>query len=264
MNLRLRKKVKLYYKLHSVHLRDNFIFLISMSSIFLPVRFFYWTYVSHTWHTNLGLMTGIVIVLFFLVRKKKLGWFGDLYHRQMIRVAANRKIGIALLLSTIINTTLFWGILYYYDYGESHKDDILLYNALLNPYGLKPTRSDISFNGTAFNIGQDVKLFYSPYYLQEYVRDIQPDLKVHLFYIHITDFQFMAGWLDYSLNTTLTNSWGTHFAAVAFIGEIEGMGLWYFYRRVYMIKIGYSWEELKMFDKQIKKYVKISKKIKHY
>lgn len=265
MNLRLKKKAKLYWKLHSVHLRDNFIFLISMSAIFLPVRFFYWTYVSHTWHTNLGLMTGIVIVLFFLVRKNKLGWFGDLYHKQMIRVAANKKIGLALFLAFVLNTSIFWAVLYYYDYGEAHKDDILFFNALLNPYGPLPSRSAfLLFNGTGFQIAPEIKLFDSPYYLQEYSRDIQPDFHDHLFLNYVKDPQFIISWLDYSINTTVTNSWGTHFAAVAFIGEIEGVGLWYFYRKVYMIKVGYSWMELNMFDKEIKKYVRISKRIKHY
>jgi len=51
--------------------------------VLLPVRVLFVRYVADDWFGSFGLITGISVLIIYLAKKNKLGWFGRAFHRQM-------------------------------------------------------------------------------------------------------------------------------------------------------------------------------------
>ena len=66
------------------------VFLV-MTGIFLPVRFVFVTFVSDHWLGSFGLVSALAIIMVILSRKGKLGKFGEMFQRQMMKIHTGKR-----------------------------------------------------------------------------------------------------------------------------------------------------------------------------
>lgn len=99
-------------------LREKIIVLGILTAILLPVRVLFYTFVLQYWVGSLGLMSTIAIIMFVLVRKNKLGWFGPMFENQMANITRG-KMGKAALVVTILSIIFFSGSLLLIDRGNT-------------------------------------------------------------------------------------------------------------------------------------------------
>lgn len=212
-------------------------------------------------------MSSIAVGIFFLVKYNKLGRFGALFHRVMIRVASRKIIGAELIFGMCFNIFASWFGLYLYDYAESHMDEINLFNAIANPYGVHSAIDVDLLNNTQisnqYTTMQFSKMLQSPFWIREEAKAMQPSIQLHFMKTHMENVIFMLAYIVQIANDDALHGWGTHFTAVYFIEELEGVALWLFYRKVYLLQYGTPWKQLDMYDKQIKYFIKKNRKIKH-
>ena len=70
---------------------DFFIVAGVMTAILLPVRLIFVTYVSNDTWGSLGVISIISVIMVVLVKKKRLGSFGRLFEKEMIRLTRGKK-----------------------------------------------------------------------------------------------------------------------------------------------------------------------------
>ena len=66
------------------------VFLV-MTGIFLPVRFVFVTFVSDHWFGSFGLVSALAIIMVILSKKGKLGKFGEMFQRQMMKIHTGKR-----------------------------------------------------------------------------------------------------------------------------------------------------------------------------
>lgn len=66
------------------------VFLI-MTGIFLPVRFVFVTLISDHWLGSFGIVSAFAIMMVILSKKGKLGRFGAMFQRQMIKIHTGKR-----------------------------------------------------------------------------------------------------------------------------------------------------------------------------
>jgi len=62
-----------------------------MTGLLLPVRLVFYTYVSTHWFGSFGLVSSISVLMVVLVKKKKLGRFGQMFENQMRKVQRGKR-----------------------------------------------------------------------------------------------------------------------------------------------------------------------------
>ena len=228
-----------------------------MLACFLPVRLFFYTYVSQWWLGNLGVMSIIAVVMFILVEKNKLGWFGDWFKNRVRRLVFSRIIWVVIF-SGLFSICLYGFFLYSIDLVTSGNNDeaiqfmtaMLVINQTdgsifddihdLKDLGLYPSNSTIeTFRAGLFDGTNSTK--------------DRMALLVHDDNIWHT-VSLLLGVTVHEYNEK-TGAWGSHFLTVFIIEEIEALGLLLFYRKFYFKKVGVSWHSLG-YPKKIKKFVR--------
>ena len=66
------------------------VFLV-MTGIFLPVRFLFVSFVSDHWFGSFGIVSALAIIMVVLSRKGKLGKFGEMFQRQMMKIHTGKR-----------------------------------------------------------------------------------------------------------------------------------------------------------------------------
>ena len=66
------------------------VFLV-MTGIFLPVRFLFVTFVSDHWFGSFGIISAFAIIMVILSKKGKLGKFGEMFQRQMMKIHTGKR-----------------------------------------------------------------------------------------------------------------------------------------------------------------------------
>ncbi len=59
--------------------------------VLLPVRIIFVRYVADDWIGSFGLITVISVLIIYLAKKDKLGWFGRAFHRQMWKIHTGKR-----------------------------------------------------------------------------------------------------------------------------------------------------------------------------
>lgn len=248
--MRIKKEIRFWWKLNKDNIKEKIFFTGIVTGIFLPIRLLFWNFVSHSWGTNLGIMSLVAIVFFILFRKNKLGAIGKIFQKQIIRLTSNHRVKWVMLFAIY---EIFWqcGILYLYDYGELHQTDFNMIYSMLFPYG------DVTKDHIANSV------FHATPSLDQtqFSRLIQPEFRGIWLMDHISHLSgtlLILGNVVYTINVNYTGYWGTHFITVSLIGEIEGLGLFFFYRSYYRkdLPIGQGWHKLEIFPKNIKQFAK--------
>ena len=93
-------------------LKEKAIVLGATIGLLLPVRLFLSTHISEDWIGSLGIMSIIAIVFVLLIKRKKLGWFGNMFERQMKKTVGGRTgkylIGFAIFFLVYFGATLMF------------------------------------------------------------------------------------------------------------------------------------------------------------
>lgn len=189
------------------NLKEILIVFSVMTSIFLPIRLFFVSYVSDNWFGSFGLISAISILILVLTKKQKLGAFGKIFQRQINRLHSSRLVKFVYFQSIIV--LLAFGILifsielgnsYYYD----EKQNLLLQTTQISNHGLE--------------IDPEIELT-----LERIVLGVL--LSVFTF---IFEFHLFAGAL--AIINDVFDGWILHFYTVAFIEQLEIFGILFFFR----------------------------------
>jgi len=99
--------------MESVNKRQDFVEKIIVSlgfvAIFLPMRYFFYVYISEYWLGSVGLISVVIGVITYLSYKDKFGRFGQLWKKQIHRLARGKLGTIGLIFG--ICFSLFFGTL---------------------------------------------------------------------------------------------------------------------------------------------------------
>ena len=121
------------------NLKEMVIVYGTMTGLFLPIRFFFVTYVSDNWLGSFGLISAVSILIFVLTMKNKLGVFGQMFKRQ-INTFHNGKLGKLILFYICFLLIFFGSLVFSIEMGNSYyseiKEELLLENTHISDYGL--------------------------------------------------------------------------------------------------------------------------------
>jgi len=87
-------------------LKEKIIVFGILTASLLPVRIFFYTYVSQHWLGSAGVLSIVALTLFVLAKKKKLGKFGSIFENQMASVTRG-KLGKVAFVITILSIAFF-------------------------------------------------------------------------------------------------------------------------------------------------------------
>jgi len=77
---------------------EKMVVSLGFVAIFLPLRYFFYVYVSEYWLGSVGLVSAVVGIITYLSYKDKFGWFGRLWKKQIHRIARGKLGSIVLIL----------------------------------------------------------------------------------------------------------------------------------------------------------------------
>ena len=72
-------------------MKESIIVFGVLTGILLPVRLVFVNYFSDDWLGSFGLISVISIVIVILAKKQKLGKFGEIFERQMLKIHQGKK-----------------------------------------------------------------------------------------------------------------------------------------------------------------------------
>ena len=198
-------------KMDKKDLKEKIIVLGVTVGLFFPLRIFFSIYVSEHWLGSLGIMSALAILLVVLIKKKKLGWFGIIFEKQMRKTVGGRTdkylIGFAIFFLIYFGATLF-----FIDRGNNvYVDDKkIFYLAIMEEGGYNI--NDLSSYGL---IGP--KLIFQ--------KDLQ-NFEV----LGNIDYMFS---IAYAVMNDMSNGWLEHVVMVMFVEQIELIGILFFYRNIF-------------------------------
>ena len=230
------KPTRLYFKTRGYIIKQNIVVALVMVSVFLPVRLFFYNYVTTNWLGNLGIISAIAIVMFVLIEKDKLGWFG-LYFKNRIRRIVFHRIIWVIVISDILIIAMYGFLLWEIDKIESNyfgSDlefvlSMLIYDDLHDSFvqdiykqGLMPSDEALYDYGSGLNHQNTTQNR-----LDEII-----SVNNGAYFVDMI-FSIMI----YSLNQD-SDAWGSHFLTVIVVEKLEALWLLAFYRKAYFKKVG--------------------------
>ena len=93
---------------------ESLVFLGFTLGIFLPVRLITFYYLTDWWFGSFGMITITLVIILYLVKKGKLGWVGRIWQKKLNKIAKG-KLGLALMIQSIIFILMFGSIVYLTD-----------------------------------------------------------------------------------------------------------------------------------------------------
>jgi len=187
-------------------------------AIFLPVRLVFYTYVSQWWLGSLGLISALAFIVTYLSHKDKLGKFGRMWKKQIVKLARG-KLGV-ISMSLAITMIVFYSITVYgFNAGQDHEaypgivaflqeeDMMIINNEQIERTGLEQIYDNFNLKNVAETLTDFSKL--------------SPQEMFSLFTLMLAVVDRMAG------------GWFQHFYIVFFVEEIERLGLTIYFRYIY-------------------------------
>lgn len=190
-------------------LKEKLIILGVTTGVFLPLRVFFSSYVYDHWLGSLGLVSAIGILFVVLIKRNKLGKFGQIFERQMKKTMGG-KTGKYVIGFSILFLVYFGGSLYFIDRGETtyFHDKEIFYSVITN--------------------SEDFKVEDIPV---EKLLGPKPFLEADsLMWVSNLDYGLS---IAYAVMNDASDEWLSHLIVVIFVEQLEVLGLLYFYRRTY-------------------------------
>lgn len=189
------------------------VFLV-MTGIFLPVRFVFVTFVSDHWFGSFGLVSALAIMMVILSRKGKMGKFGEMFQRQMIKIHTGKRrkliythLALSVFIMGLSVVSINLGNTVYVD----QKNEIIQI-AELHGESLKEP-ADMR------RLAQELEEIPSEQLLASLAA-----IPVLLIY----QFPYFAGLM--AIENDLTSRFFLHFSTVGFVEVLEMIGVLIFYR----------------------------------
>ena len=176
-----------------------------MTGVLLPARLLFVEYVSDNWYGSLGIISAISVLIIILTKKKKLGFFGPMIERQILKFQTGKK-GLIVFGESIFLLLILGSMIFAIDYGYSyhvdfHKQSVT--DTALTPESiLEPTKNWNTFDWM-------ISVLKTPL-------------------VFITAFPEMSATI--ALIDQKLDGWLMHFYTVGFVEYLELLGILVFYR----------------------------------
>lgn len=192
-------------------LKEKMVVIGVTMGLFLPVRLFFSTHISEHWIGSVGIMSGIAIILVVLIKRKKLGWFGVIFEKQM-RKTVGGKTGKYLLGFAIFFLIYFGATLMFIDRGNTiyAEDSETFYHAIVQKGGY-----DVNDLASYDLIGPQLATY-----------------KGSQSFNMISSLDYMFS-IAYSVMNEMSNGWLEHLLVIMSVEQIELIGLLIFYRNLF-------------------------------
>jgi len=289
--VRLKKKINRFYTIRARKIQDLIIFFLLTFGVLLPVRWFFYNYVTHGITYNIGIITLIAIITFLLIRSGKLGFAGRAFNRQMMRFVSSRTLKRVMFFSVALS--FYTGVsLLLMERGEFvHQDNLQLFDAIsirsdyIKQYVINNTEPISNGKYMPLSTFCDMRPKecildptsltyekYKPVMLNTVLPNHNAINKVNNMTLMeaynynsrlSSDYDFLFSTAMYLANVQ-SNGQSSYFLTVLLVGEIEAIGLFFLYRKLYLKKsIGDPW--LNMYDVNLKRIMyKTKNKDKFY
>lgn len=167
--------------------------------ILLPIRVFFVRFISSNWFGSFGVITAISLLVIYLAKKNKLGWFGRAFHRQMFKIHRGKRryfVYAQLVLGTIFFAVTIHAINVGNEYYDQEKTD------LLNQLEIKSVKDFMDKTSE---------------------EEIKPEVVLQAFYVlfYILIFRFDIFSIMISSMNDVFDGWVMHFSTVFLVEEIE-------------------------------------------
>ncbi len=198
------------------------------TGIFLPARVFFFTYISQYWLGSFGLISGIAGGIFILAYKNKLGVFGRIWMRQIVKISRG-KIGIFLIGQAIFGLSVYAGYIYFIEEGRTtYAEDIMFFEQFLNQNNLTAYTLLADTNLDDFETGANA------------IVDTAKDPKFQEVIFDPEQLHFLLSMSFYIANS-LSEGWILHFNLVFVVEQTEQLLILlyfkFFYKRGQTIKV---------------------------
>ncbi|MBS1268749.1 MAG: hypothetical protein MAG458_01483 [Nitrosopumilus sp.] len=210
LNTSMKKKLKI----NSV--AESLLIFLVMTAIFLPVRLIFVAYFSDDWFGSFGIIFVISIVMIILIKKNKLGWFGNLFERKLAKVQYGKKAilvyGQAIFFVLILGSQIYTVQMGHTQYLDI-KNSMLSHQNNLNDLNYLVDNSDLD---TASIVNSILSV---------------PSTMVNSFPIYSASMAIVDDAFD---------GWLIHMYTVGLAESIEIIGIMLFYRFVFVDSIHYA------------------------
>ena len=98
-----------------------------ITGLLLPARLLFAEYVSDNWFGSLGIISAISISLVILVKKKKLGIFGEMFERQLYKFQKGKR-GLVVFGESAFLLLILGSMIFAIDQGNSVYSDLKFQN----------------------------------------------------------------------------------------------------------------------------------------
>src|SRR5690348_3802015 len=99
-------------KINKQDLKEKISVIGILCSGYIAIRLIFFTYVTEEWYYTVGIISVTGLLIYYLARYNKLGWFGRLFMKQLLSLTTrpNANIYYCYFFITIIASgiTIFW------------------------------------------------------------------------------------------------------------------------------------------------------------
>ena len=177
-----------------------------MTGLLLPARLLFVEYVSDNWFGSLGIISAIFILIIILARKKKLGFFGHMFERQIYKFQKGKR-GLLVIGESVFVLLMLGSMIFAIDQGNSVYSDLKL-QTIVNS---SPTSSE--------QILESTKEWEASDWLVGFL------MVPAAFLTAFPQMSAVIASIDQSLD-----GWLLHFYTVGFVEYLELFGILIFYR----------------------------------
>jgi len=182
-----------------------------MTGLLLPVRLLFVEFVSDSTWGSLGIISLISIMVVILVKKKKLGYFGRIFERQMLRLTTGKK---RIFVATMMSISLL-----YFSFSVYTID--LANTQYPNEMALAMEEVQEEF-GVDFGKSETVENVLEPLQPDKVVGGIDDYIGALLY-----DFKVIA--ITQGVVNQLSDGMILHFHLIFLVEQLELMGVYIFY-----------------------------------
>ncbi len=109
-----------------------------MTGLLLPARLLFVEYVSDNWFGSLGIISAISILIIILVKKKKMGFFGLMFERQMYKFQKGKR-GILVFGESLFVLLVLGSMIFAIDQGNTAYSELKIQDTENIPLVNNPT-----------------------------------------------------------------------------------------------------------------------------
>ena len=185
-----------------------------MTGILLPARLLFVEYVSDNWLGSLGVISAISIVIIVLAKKKKLGFFGVMFERQLYKFQKGKR-GLVVFGESVFLLLVLGGMIFAIEQGNSTFSHLKMEATQNLPPATENPEQILKMTDKINNQDWLMGFLMTPV-------------------TFVTEFPKMSAIIA-SIDQRL-DGWLLHFYTVGFVEYLELFGILVFYRISYRLK----------------------------